>query len=128
MTLVLKTDSSVTYVGLYKDGKMQAEKSWESGRELSNQLLEVIKSICDKVAIRIQDLDGIIVYEGPGSYTGLRIGISVANSIGYSLSVPVVSSTGEKWLVDGFSKLNNPKEKYVTPVYGGQPHITTPRK
>jgi len=133
MILLLKTNESSAYVGISDDGKIVAERQWEAGRKLSNDLLSVITSICKKVANSTSDFDGIVVFEGPGSYTGLRIGISVANSLGYSYDIPVTGSAGEAWQTDGLRVLQSlpsveKKFKPITPVYGSAAHVTKPRK
>ena len=74
-------------------------------------------------------LTGICVFEGPGSFTGLRIGISTANAISYSLDIPIVSSGGDTWIQDCAAKLSQGKnQKIVLPSYGSEPNITKPRK
>lgn len=129
MILVLRTDSPKTYVALYKDGDEVAVKEWEAGRSLSDYLLQVIQDLCASKEVSMQDLQGVIVYEGPGSYTGLRIGISVANAIGYASNIPVVGVTGDDWISAGQSKLSEQQSfSPVTPQYGGDPHITQQKK
>jgi tRNA threonylcarbamoyladenosine biosynthesis protein TsaB len=129
MILCLRADSPEVYIGIW-DGKEElSSKSWEAGRELSLQILDEIDDNCDKVAISIEDIDGIIVYEGPGSYTGLRISISVANSIGYSNNTPVIGSTGDDWIKDGMKKLDSAKDfSPISPVYGGEVYTTEAKK
>jgi tRNA threonylcarbamoyl adenosine modification protein YeaZ len=129
MYLCLRADSLEVYIGIW-DGKDElSSKTWEAGRELSLQILDEIKANCDKVEISIEDINGIIVYEGPGSYTGLRISISVANSIGYSNNIPVIGSTGKDWVIDGIEKLVTTQEfSPISPVYGGEVYTTKPKK
>ena len=129
MYLCLRADSPKVYIGIWDEKKELTSKNWEAGRELSLQILDEIKNNCDKVAISINDLSGIVVYEGPGSYTGLRISISVANSIGYSNSIPVIGSTGDDWIAEGIKKLATTNEfTPVSPVYGGEVYTTKPKK
>jgi tRNA threonylcarbamoyladenosine biosynthesis protein TsaB len=129
MILCIKADNTDVYIGLWSENKEIVGKNWQAGRELSTQILSVIKEYCERVAISIEQLDGIIVYEGPGSYTGLRISISVTNSIGYSYDIPVIGSSGENWIIDGMKKLGT-KSKFVSisPVYGGEVYTTKPKK
>jgi tRNA threonylcarbamoyladenosine biosynthesis protein TsaB len=129
MILVLKTDTPEVYVALFQDGQEKVAKTWEAGRELSIQLLTTIESLCKECDMTLTDIKGIVVFQGPGSYTGLRISISTANAIGSSLNVAVVGASGESWLDDGFSTLAESQDfTPVTPVYGGDVYTTKPRK
>ena len=125
----IRRGAAIVIDGLWeKDSEVFAE-SWEAGRELSNQLLTVINSNCDKFAIRINEIKGVIVYEGPGSYTGLRIGLSVVNSIGYSNQIPVVGVAGDDWVTKGLELIKTKKSFIpIRPMYGGEVRTTRPRK
>lgn len=129
MILLIKSDSNEVEVLLYENGQQIAYKKWDAGRELSEQLLDEIVDICNIVGKNLNDVGGLVVYEGPGSYTGLRISISVANSLGYSYKIPVVGSTGDDWIQVGLAKLQIVKDfTPVSPVYGGEVFTTKPKK
>ncbi len=99
-------------------------KTWEAGRQLSQQLLPEIK----KLVGNWTKVSGIVVFAGPGSFTGLRIGITVANALAYGLKVPIVGSSGESWIKEGSLRLESGDDDHqVTPVYGSEPNITKPR-
>jgi tRNA threonylcarbamoyladenosine biosynthesis protein TsaB len=101
---------------------------WEPGRELSTQLLAKIQELLHRTHTRLQDLTGIIVFSGPGSFTSLRIGHSVANALADSLGIPVVGSGGDGWLREGAQALAKAKPgRPALPVYGAEAHITKPR-
>jgi len=75
------------------------------------------------------DIQGIIIFKGPGSFTGLRIGMSVANALAYSLSVPIIGTIGDNWQTQGIENLLTGKsDKVAVPEYGSEAHITAPRK
>lgn len=129
MTLFIRADSSEVFVQLVQDNKSLASKQWEAGRQLSTQILQVIESLCKESNVLPKAISGIVVYEGPGSYTGLRISISVVNALGYSLDIPAVGSSGEDWMDLGSEKLGKiTKFVPVVPVYGGQVFTTQPKK
>ena len=74
------------------------------------------------------DIQAVVCYKGPGSFTGLRIGISVANALASSLDVPIESSTGDDWIEISIKKIATKSfTSPVMPVYGTEVHITQPR-
>lgn len=86
-------DQKVVRVSLKKDGEVV--KSLSEENEYGSQvLLPLIKKIVD-----VKDLTAIEVETGPGSFTGLRIGVAVANALGYALNIPVNGKKIETELV-----------------------------
>lgn len=87
---VLKIDTSKTekiLISLTLNGE---EKSLESSQTLGSQvLLEMIERILSENGVKKEDLDEIKVNIGQGSFTGLRVGVSVANALGFALKIPV---------------------------------------
>ncbi|MBU0572450.1 tRNA (adenosine(37)-N6)-threonylcarbamoyltransferase complex dimerization subunit type 1 TsaB [Patescibacteria group bacterium] len=61
----------------------------EARKEKSQKLLPFIDELLKKQGKKIKDITEIEVNTGPGSYTGLRVGVSVANAIGWALDIPV---------------------------------------
>lgn len=75
-------------VALKKDGKVLDSMTEE--REYGSQvLLPMIEKILKKQKLDFKDLQSIEVETGPGSFTGLRVGVSVANALGFALEIPV---------------------------------------
>lgn len=129
MILMIRTDKPEAYVGIWNEEKECEAKVWTAHRELSQQLLQVIEEVCEQAKMGLDEVTAIVVYEGPGSYTGLRIGVSVANALSYSLKVPVVGSSDEEWQINGIKLLNHVKYyNSVTPVYGQDAYTTKPKK
>ncbi len=60
----------------------------------SENILSLIKKILEENKIEPKDLNEIKVNPGPGSFTGIRIGISIANALGFALGVPVNGKIG----------------------------------
>lgn len=102
---------------------------WEAGRQLAKGLLQFIDEQLRAQAKSWTDITGIIAFKGPGSFTGLRIGITVLNSLAYANSLPIVGQTGENWQQDGIRRLAaGETDEVVLPEYGGEANITLPRK
>jgi tRNA threonylcarbamoyladenosine biosynthesis protein TsaB len=127
--LFIRADSENVSISINNDEKQLASKDWRAGRELSTQILSVISELCSSSNTTLNNLSGIVVYQGPGSYTGLRISISVANSLGYALDIPVIGTGGDNWQNDGIKNINDIQNfKQVSPLYGGDVYTTKPKK
>jgi len=130
MILAIRSDQSRAELALLsKSGQIIGQLQWNAGRELSRQLLSRINQLLRQHKADLHKLTGLIVFKGPGSFTGLRIGISVANALAYALAIPIVGTNGQQWLSQGVEKLVKTKlGEWVEPDYGAVPRITRPRK
>jgi len=127
--LAMRTDKPEAELYLLLGGKVVDEIRWQAHRELANTLLIKIDEILERSSVKLSDITGIVIFTGKGSFTGLRIGTTVANSLAYSLSVPVVSATGLDWLSIGERKAGMAEPgSLVVPKYDSEPNITTPSK
>lgn len=126
MIIAIKTDTDPTELYLLDDsGEKQAEKIWSTKRTLARDLPGKI----EKITANFKDLSGIIAYRGPGSFTGLRIGITTANALAYARQIPIVGVMGQDWLGDGVKMLKEShNDKIVMPEYGAPVNITLPKK
>lgn len=95
MILVIDTkDKKVVRVALKKDGEVVGQLREEN--EFGSQvLLPLIMKLLKTTNYSLQTLSGIEVETGPGSFTGIRVGVSVANALGYSLGIPVNGKKAE---------------------------------
>lgn len=130
MILAIRTDTMMaTIVTLSPAGQVVKTKEWEAGRQLSVQLPAAIDELLEDSHISYSDLSGVIVYEGPGSFTGLRIGITIANTIAHELMIPIAGATGEDWQQSGLEKLKLAQPGSIAmPAYGGEANITKQKK
>lgn len=134
MIITIKTDQPDAQIALYNaEGQEIEEHNWYAHRELSNTLLTELRDLLARHGKAFKDLTGVVVFQGPGSFTGLRIGISVANALAYGLTKPIVGvrqlAEGEAWQADGIAKIHaGNNDKIVMPHYGAEAHITPPRK
>lgn len=129
LIFVLRTDKPEAEIGLYEDEKQLAYETWQAHRQLAETLHSKIEELLEGSGKDWSDIQAVVAYEGPGSFTGLRIGLSVANALAAGLGVPIVGGTGEDWQRAGFQKLKRDEIKeQVLPVYGADVHITPPKK
>ena len=128
MILALKTDSDPVEIYLLDEvgEKVLREKKWRAERTLAKNLLNEIQIL---LGGNFKQLTGLIIFSGPGSFTGLRIATAVVNTIAYSEGISVVGVDGDDWLKDGAKKLSNGEnDKIVVPNYGRDANITKPKK
>jgi tRNA threonylcarbamoyladenosine biosynthesis protein TsaB len=129
LILTLRTDKPDAEIAVYEDNKRVSGLTWLAHRELAETIHLKIKDQLDIQGKEITDINGLTVYKGPGSFTGLRIGLTVANALAYTLDIPIVSETGEGWEEKGIKRLlNGENESISLPEYGALPNITKPRK
>lgn len=128
MILLLDTSTPICKLS-FVDGDWRYDDEWESGRTLAKGLLGYLQDNLSKNDKTWKDISGIVAFKGPGSFTGLRIGLTVLNTFADSEAVPIVGSIGDDWQVEGLSRLAaGENDQLVMPEYGGEAHITTPRK
>lgn len=81
------SDAERIYVRLEKNGE---EFSREALRDRKSQVtLELIEQLLQESGLKLDQIDNLYVKEGPGSYTGLKVGATIANTLSFVLQVPV---------------------------------------
>lgn len=91
--LYIDTSSNYLYTAIVEDNKLISEIKEEFGHSLSEVALPKIVSMFDKNNIKAKDINKIIVVNGPGSFTGIRIGITIAKVYAWSLNIPITTIT-----------------------------------
>lgn len=128
MILLINTSTPVCSLSMV-EGEWRYDNEWESGRELAKGLLGFLEQEILSQGKKWSDVTGLVVYKGPGSFTGLRIGVTVFNTLAYSNKWPIVGATGDDWQTQGVTRLELGKnDEIVLPEYGGEANITKPRK
>lgn len=129
MILSLKTDNPVAEIGLWDGQKKISYHTWQADRQLAKDLLRVVHEQLAAQHVDWAAVTGMLVFEGPGSFTGLRIGITVANALAYGQHVPIVATQGEAWLEAGLARLaKGDNDRLVLPHYGAEARVTAPKK
>jgi len=125
MILTIDTSSDEVVVGLL-DNNLQTERQVRKNlpARQSDDLLGLITEHLQNEKISFSQLKMIAVNPGPGSFTGIRVGLTTANFLAFSLNIPITDSDGEKM------KAKTKKIQFikpVLPVYDRLPHITFPK-
>lgn len=109
--LGIESSSKKLLVGLMKD-KSFSELNSEKINDTANSLPQLSKKIISNASLSFEDLDAICISAGPGSFTGLRVGMSYAKGIAMALDIPIVP-------VSTFDSLayNNLSEELSTLIY-----------
>ena len=91
LLLSLETSTQGCSVALHNDGVLVVDKVIETPRSAASQLAVMIDEVFQSSNRKPQELKGVIVAAGPGSYTGLRIGVATAKGLCFALNIPIVS-------------------------------------
>lgn len=127
--LALKTDQPETQIVLLDDYKIIDQEVWMADRSLAVSLNARIKILLDRNSLKLDSINGLIFFKGPGSFTGLRIGVTVLNTLVYSLKIPIVGQIDADWIENGVKDLlNGQNDQTVLPFYGSEAHITQAKK
>lgn len=128
MILLLDTSTPVCRAVLIT-GEQRIERDWQADRTLAKHLLKFLTELLAETGHSIHDLTGIGVMTGPGSFTGLRIGLAVCNTLADGLQIPIVGARGDDWQQQAVTRLHGGEnDRIVLPHYGSAAHITQPRK
>lgn len=129
IVLGIRTDKPEAELYVIANSQQLTTIKWQAHLKLAETLNSKIEEILNKSSISYDELEGIAVFKGPGSFTGLRIGMSVANTLAYSLGVPIIAKDGDSWLSAAIKELENGRnDKTAVPEYGAPAHTTKPRK
>jgi tRNA threonylcarbamoyladenosine biosynthesis protein TsaB len=93
MSLILNIDTSMGTAGvcLSKEGNTLALAESRDQKNHSSWLHPTIRRLLDETGHRVQDLQAVAITAGPGSYTGLRVGMAAAKGLCYALGIPLIA-------------------------------------
>ena len=99
--LLIETSTSVLSVALAIDGTIVAERICREPRMQASLTAPLVKEVLDEAGLKAADCDAIAVSSGPGSYTGLRVGVSTAKGLAFGAGKPLIAVGTLDILVDG---------------------------
>ncbi|MGI9148645.1 MAG: tRNA (adenosine(37)-N6)-threonylcarbamoyltransferase complex dimerization subunit type 1 TsaB [Chloroflexota bacterium] len=125
LLLALDTSTSVASVALFDGRSVLSETTWLAGREHSTRVLVEVQAALARVGRTPHDLTGLVVARGPGSFTGVRVALSVAKGIAAGLSVPLWGISSLDVLAHAAGKIDLPvravlgagRGRYATGLY-----------
>lgn len=93
MSLILgiETATKMCSVAITKDGVLLSIREQSGDYSHSEKLNQFIVEVCEEAKVKLEELDAVAVSKGPGSYTGLRIGVSAAKGLCYGLDKPLIA-------------------------------------
>ncbi len=90
MELAIDTSTDTASIALSSEGEVVNELTWRAGHNHTAELMPNLIHLLKQAKLNLKDIDGLIVAKGPGSFNGLRVGMSVAKGLALALSVPLV--------------------------------------
>jgi tRNA threonylcarbamoyladenosine biosynthesis protein TsaB len=110
--LAIDTSTEVTGLALY-DGQSVSELTWRAGRNQTVGLLAQIHHLLELNGLSLDDVGAIAVAVGPGTFNGLRVGLSTAKGLSYARGVPIVGVDTLEATAYPFSKSGQPIRAFV---------------
>ena len=127
--IVLWNSAEMTVQLTLVDGDKRTGYEWAAERNLARDMLAYLRDRLAENGASFVDISGIGVFRGPGSFTGLRIGLAVLNTIAHEQRIPIVGVTGDAWREECLARLQDgDNDEIVLPEYGAEARITKPRK
>lgn len=129
--LLIETSTSVLSVALAQDGTVAHERVCTQPRMQASLTAPLVKEVLVQAGLSVKDCDAVCVSSGPGSYTGLRVGVSTAKGLAFGAGIPLIAIGTLDILVAGALEESAPKGHLVpmidarrmevyTAVYSGE--------
>ena len=89
--LLIETSGPTLSVAVAEGGRVLAERVCKEPRMQASLTAPLVKEVLDALSLKVADCDAICVSKGPGSYTGLRVGVSTAKGLAFGASLPLIA-------------------------------------
>ena len=90
MQLTIDTSTDTASIAIIQNNEVLAELAWRCQQNHTVELLPRLAQLLNNTKVALQSISCIIVAKGPGSFTGLRVGISTAKGLAFSLGIPII--------------------------------------
>ena len=90
MQLTIDTSTDTASIAIVQNNEVLAESAWRCQQNHTVELLPHLAQLLNETKVALQSTSCIIVAKGPGSFTGLRVGISTAKGLAFSLGIPII--------------------------------------
>ena len=90
MELVIDTSSNIASIALSHEGELLSELTWHSVHNHTVEVMPNLVHLLKQAKLEPESIEAIIVAKGPGSFNGLRVGISTAKGLAFSLNIPLL--------------------------------------
>ena len=91
LILCIETGTDICSVGIARDGELISLRESDEGRDHARQVGVFVDELLDEMGLQPEELEAVAVGKGPGSYTGLRIGVSFAKGLCYGIQKPLIA-------------------------------------
>ena len=111
--LLIETSASTLSVALAQDGVVLTERICREPRQQASLTAPLVKEVLDAASLKLDSCDAVAVSSGPGSYTGLRVGVSTAKGLCFGASLPLIAIGTLDVLVAG---AGHPDSSFIVPM------------
>jgi tRNA threonylcarbamoyladenosine biosynthesis protein TsaB len=131
MTLFyIDTTSSYLYTAIVRDNSLLIERKKDLGKSLSIETTNIVSEMFNEVNLKPSDINKIIVVNGPGSFTGIRIGVTLAKIMAYTQDIPITTITSLEAMAKSIDTdklivpiINARREACYAAIYDGNKEI-----
>ena len=100
LILCIETGTDICSVGIARDGELMSLRESDQGRDHAKQVAVFVDELLRETGVKPDELEAVAIGMGPGSYTGLRIGVSFAKGLCYGLNIPLLAVGSLEALTD----------------------------
>jgi tRNA threonylcarbamoyladenosine biosynthesis protein TsaB len=116
LKLALDTATDTCSIAIGKDSRDAATAGFQAGRSHLELLLPAIDELLREVGASVEELDGIVTGIGPGTFSGLRVGVSTARALAQALEMPLQGTSSLSALAHGLARGADDRSRFILPV------------